>query len=266
MTVPTSDATAYRPSERLWGARALHPPAPEPAIELPALWGRSPDMVLHLIEWVHRRIRKIEPDERWLRERYLRRTVLEVLAEGTTFCLGPCPERTMAASVVLSMRGIGHRLVAHERQVFGTGPPLVHLALELDTDDGPHWLDFSMWETKFCRGTYTFRKDIERTIMLQRFDPPPARQLLHCRPEDLAHLVNSKESDRVSKVEWYMGDLGHIDPRLMEEHLIFSPEASRYERRRVAPRNWSPRPSPPAAVPRPAPRAAARPALPSPVA
>jgi hypothetical protein len=233
--VPDRD-TAYRPSARLWGTRLLYPPAPAAPIEVPALWGRSPDLVLHVIDWVHRHVRKIEPDGRWLRERYLRRTVLEVLAEGTTFCLGPCPERTLAASVVLSLNGIGHRLVAHERQVPGTGPPLVHMALELDTDDGPYWLDFAMWETKFCRGTYTFRKEIERTIGLQRVELPPAAELQHLRIEDLAQRVDTRESDRESKVDWYLGDLGHIDPRLKEEYLVLSPEASRYERRYVAPR------------------------------
>ncbi|MGW8375225.1 hypothetical protein [Streptomyces sp. ODS28] len=228
--------TTANGSPRVWGARVFAPPGHAPPVRMPALWGRSTDMVLGLIDWVHAHVRKVEPDEQWLKERYVRRSVLEILAEGTTFCLGPCPERTVVASAVLSLNGVGHRLVAHERHVPGTGPPIVHMALELDLDEGPFWLDFTMWETKFIPGAYTFRKDIERTIGLTRIQLPPGDLLLHAKPDDLAHLVPRKESQREAKVEWYVPDLGHIDPRLLEEYVIFSPEASRYERRQIAPR------------------------------
>jgi hypothetical protein len=211
-------------------------PVRSAAAHLPALWGRTSDAVLQLIEWVHEHVRKIEPDEQWLRSRYLRRSVLEILEEGNTFCLGPCPERTLVASAALSLNGIEHELVLHEREVPGTGPPIVHMAIELETERGLSWFDFGMWESKFFRGGYSFRADIERTIGVQRVRLPPGEWLWKAKPDELSALLPRRESERDPKVDWYVGDLGHIDPRMLEEYLIFSPAASRYERRYVAPR------------------------------
>jgi hypothetical protein len=211
-------------------------PVPDAPVVLPALWGPTTSAVLYLMEWVHRHVRKIAPDETWLRTRYLKRTLLELLAEGTTFCLGPCPERTLVASAALSLSDIPHELVLHERQVPGTGPPIVHMAIELDTEQGPHWFDFGMWESKFFPGAYTFRKDIERTIGVQRVRLPHARHLLDATFDDLSSMLPRRESERDAKVDWYVPDLDHIDPRMLEEYLIFTEAASRYERRRIAPR------------------------------
>lgn len=227
-------AEAYQPTEMLHAARAFPGGAAAPG--LPALWGRTSDVVLQVIEWVHEHVRKIEPDEQWLRSRFLRRSVLEILDEGNTFCLGPCPERTLVASAALSLNDIEHELVLHEREVPGTGPPIVHMAIELETEQGRSWFDFGMWESKFFHGAYSFRADIERTIGVQRVRLPPAEWLCAARPEDLSALLPRRESERDPKVEWYVGDLGHIDPRMLDEYLIFSPAASRYERRYVAPR------------------------------
>ncbi|GGK75449.1 hypothetical protein [Mangrovihabitans endophyticus] len=226
MTAPDPVTGRLRPGRRL-----------EPAgVVLPPMWGSVGDTVLSLIEWVHTHVRKVEADAAWLRTRYLRRSVLEILAEGTTFCLGPCPERTLVASAALSLYGVRHRIVLHERHVHGTGPPLVHMAIEVETEYGLHHVDFSMWETKYFRGEYRFRADIERTIGLTRIQLPAAHLLLGATPDALATLVPRRESERDAKVEWYLGDLGHIDPRLLDEHLIFTDAASRYERRHIAPR------------------------------
>ncbi|MEU6394518.1 hypothetical protein [Streptomyces sp. NPDC046939] len=212
---------------RLWRGLAFATPAGP--VVLPALWGRTTDLVVHLIEWVQHRVRKIAPDERWLRERYMHRSVLEVLAEGTTFCWAPCPERTFVASAVLNQHEVPHRLVLHERQVPGAGPPSTHMAVELDIARQTYWFDFSRWESKFCTGPYAFRADIERTIRVQRIELPFGPELLGVRPDDLVHLVEPGESDPEAKIDWFVGDLAHMDPRVLEERLIFSNAASRYE-------------------------------------
>jgi hypothetical protein len=222
------------PVARLWPAHSY--PVGQEALTFPALWGRERDMVLFLIEWVHRQVRKIAPDEKWLRERYMRRSVLEVLAEGTTFCWAPCPERTFVASSVLAAHGLRHRLVLHERQVQGAGPPAAHMAIELELDGETHWFDFSRWESKFYAGAYAFRTDIERTISLQRVDMPFGEEMLATSPSDLARLVTLKETDWDSKVEWFVGDLAAIDDRVLEDRIIFSNAASRYEK--PPPRAW----------------------------
>jgi hypothetical protein len=222
-------------SDRLWPAHSY--PTEAGPVELPAVWGRTTDTVLYLIEWVHRRVRKITPDERWLRERYMRRSVLEVLAEGTTFGWAPCLERTFVASSALAKNGIPHRFVMHERQVPGAGPAATHMAIELELDQGPYWIDFSRWETKFCAGTYTFRKEIERTIKVERVELPFGPALLSIRPEDLGRLIRYNGSEAELKMEWFVGDLSIIDERVLEERIIFSNAASRYERAPARARN-----------------------------
>jgi hypothetical protein len=189
------------------------------------------------MEWVQRGVGKIIPDEQWLRERYLQRSAAELLAEGTTFAWAPCPERTLVAVCALGLHGVPHRVVVHERQVPGAGPPITHMAIELDTDDGPFWFDFSRQESKFCTGTYTFRADIERTIRVDRIDVPFTPEMLALRPVDLMSIVRISQADQDMKVNWFVGDLDHMDPRVLEEHIIFSPEASRYERAPARP--WS---------------------------
>lgn len=214
-------------SPQLWSA-ASYPTAPT-RTELPAAWGGATDVVVHLMDWVHRRVRKTAPDERWVRERYLKRSALEILSEGTTLSLGPCPERTIVASTALSMRGIRHQVVFHERQVLGTGPPSLHMAIELDTDSGPYWFDFGAWESKFFPGRYTFRANIERTISVTRIWAPFSEELLHTRPDELLGLVASQESDLEQKTQWYIDkELSYIRPEHLKDRIIFSKEASHY--------------------------------------
>ena len=218
---------------QVWDCLPFDTPAGQ--ISMPALWGRSPDMVLSMIEWIHRSVRKIIPDEQWMRERYLRRTMLELLAEGTTFCWAPCPERTFVAASVLGLYGVPYRLVVHERQVPGAGPPSVHMAIELDLDGKPYWFDFSRWESKFFAGTYTFRTDIERTLGINRIEVPFSRELLNSKPGELMNIVG--DTKWAEKVDWFVGDLPHIDPQVVEERIIFSADASRYEK--APPRPWA---------------------------
>ncbi|CAJ61235.1 MULTISPECIES: hypothetical protein [Frankia] len=216
------------PASRVWAARVF-PVEPSP-VELPALWGRPLDMALHIIEWVHRHVRKAEVDERWLRERFLRRTPAEILSEGITFGVRPCPERTVVASTALCVNDIPHTVVAHEFQSSKTEPPLLHFAIELDTDDGSYFFDFG-WETMFIRGSYTVGEGPKRMIGLQRIPMPPGSGplLLNARPLELLHLVSSKEFDVDEMIDRQVADLGRgISPRLLEERLIFNHAASMF--------------------------------------
>jgi hypothetical protein len=218
----------YTPSSPRLRHAARYPTQPTD-IGLPAVWGESTDLLVHLMEWVHRRVRKIAPDEQWVRERYMKRSALELLSEGTTLSLGPCPERTLVASTALSLWGVQHQVVFHERQILGTGPPTVHMVIEVDTDSGPYWLSFGAWESKLLAGEYSFREDIERTISLRRIQAPFSEELLRARPDDLLDLVQTREADRQKKTQWYIDkELRHIRPEHLEERIIFSKEASRY--------------------------------------
>jgi len=217
------------PAQRLWRA-GVGPEGLGPA-DLPPVWGRASDVVLYLIEWVHQRVRKIVPDERWLRERYMRRSVLEMLAEGTTLCIGPCPERTLVAAAALSLRGMPYRIVVHERQILGGGPPTVHFAIEIDDDGSPFWFDFGSWESRFYPGTYTYRANIERNIMLRRFELPFSEQLLGVRADQMMHMAQTREVSLERKLDWYLGELDHMHPVQMEDHIVFTDAASHYRPR-----------------------------------
>ncbi|MFH8748015.1 hypothetical protein ACH4GK_30795 [Streptomyces rimosus] len=200
-------------------------------IEVPALWGRPTDAVAHLMDWVHQHVRKALPDERWMRTRFLKRSVPDILAEGTTYCLRPCAERTLVAATVLSLHGFRHRIVTHERRLAGLGPPSGHLAIEFDTEHGPYWFDFGTWESKFFAGTYTFRQEIGRTTAVKRVRSPFGQDTLHTAFCDLMPLLPSRvtAADLEQGKEWFIRkELPHARPRHLSDRIVFSKEASRY--------------------------------------
>src|SRR5262249_4846638 len=146
---------------------------------------------------------------------------------GDTFVLGPCPERTAVAALVLTANEIPYTIVVHERQVAGYGPPTAHIAVEIEHEGEPYWFDFGWRETRFLRGRYVYKADIEETIQLLRsawsyFDAG------NMTSEQAFEIVPPRRIEMDEKLAWYCSQLSTITDDLLQERLVFDPRFSVY--------------------------------------
>jgi hypothetical protein len=200
--------------------------APRPE-QLPVFFGDDLTRIHDVIEWVHAAVRKTHWEPERVRDRYLRRSLAEILSDGDTLVVGPCPDRTAIATVLLHHHEIPFELVIHERQIAGYGPPTVHMALEFDTPEGGHWCDFGFRETRFMAGRYDFDQSIEETIQITRFasaDFDPFALSL----EQAFELIAPQQAQLEAKVGWFCSQLETVTPEMLEERIAYEPDQSVY--------------------------------------
>jgi len=194
---------------------------------LPRFWGRPLDVVCHVIDWVHAAVVKRAWDDDRIRSRYLQRTVPEILADGDTLVLGPCPDRTFVAASILRAHDIPFQVVFHERHVAAYGPPTAHIAIEITDGARPYWFDFGYRESRFLTGTYFYKPELEETIQIVRF-PSGNIDLFALRVEDVFRLVSPRRINMDLKLDWYCDQMRGFNPELLEDHVIYDQAYSVY--------------------------------------
>jgi hypothetical protein len=193
----------------------------------PRFYGDRLTCVQHTIDWVHEAVRKTIWSPERLRDRLMLRTPAEILADGDTFVMGPCVDRTGIAALLLSHHEIPYTVVAHERVIYGYGPPTMHLAVELEAEEGDYWFDFRWWETRFLKGKYEFNRLIEETIEINRFRSRDFDPFSLDIAQAMA-AASPRRFDRSAKIEWYCSQLDVVRPEMLREQLVYDPRHSRY--------------------------------------
>jgi hypothetical protein len=181
---------------------------------------------------VHRTLPKRAWSDERIRSRYLQRSVVEILTDGDSFVLGPCPERTFVAAAVLTHHRVPYQIVYHERHIAAYGPPTAHIAVEIEHDGKPFWFDFGYRETRFLPGTYFYKPEIEETIQILRF-PSSLFDPLTLSADDVFRLVSPQRIEMRDKLDWYCAQMRGMNPELLQEHLIYNLDYSLYNRPRL---------------------------------
>lgn len=172
--------------------------------DLPVFYGPPIAKVHSAIEWIHSRIKKTVWDVERLRKNYMRRTPAEILNDGDTLAIAPCPDRTVIAALLLRHNAVPFNLILHESESQETGlePPTIHLAVEIENRAERYWFDFFALETRFVQGSYSFRGDrAVNTLQLTRlrgsdFDPFTLTRA------DIGQLISLEKTTFDSTLDW----------------------------------------------------------------
>lgn len=192
----------------------------------PIFSGNQRQRAFRVLQYVQWRVSK----DIWALDRiqleFARRTVSEIVRDGTTFAYAPCSERTIVAAAMLAVNSIDATVVYHERRVPGFGPSSPHFALEMRLDGEPYLMDFGARETRFMPGLYWWDRKWQETITLQRDSTP-----VHCEGQTVETLYArflTPNLDIPSKLVWYESQIGSGDTRVLRERLAYSLENSLY--------------------------------------
>jgi hypothetical protein len=195
--------------------------------QLPVFYGDRLTRVHQIIDWVHTAVMKTVWGPDRIRDSYLNRSATEILADGDTLAMGPCPDRTAIAAAALTHNGVPYQVVVHERQIAGYGPPTIHVAIELDADRGEFWCDFGFRETRFMRGRYFFNEEIEKTIQIARFGSQDFDPFSLTLPKVL-EIVSPQQTEREEKVEWFCTQMETVTPEILRDQIAYEPHHSVY--------------------------------------
>jgi hypothetical protein len=193
-------------------------------LDLPAFEGTRLEIVEQTIEWVHLSVARALPSEEWIRARFLRRTIGEIITDGFTLAYMPCLERTLVTMAMLGRHGIECNLLLEEF------PGCVwHFAIEVEREDGS-WVfaDYQNRESRLIDGRYRYAlvpESIPRFMRIRgpKFSPdiwnarPPLRMLasmgvsLSMRYDRFCQLRDSYQA-QVLAGEYSLGDRLVRDP------------------------------------------------------
>ena len=199
-----------------------------PPKDLPSFGGPRLTMLEALMGWVHAKVVRTLPDEAWIRQKFLRRSIREVLDDGFTLAYAPCVDRTLVTSAVLGTLGIEPYIILHDG-INGTW----HLILEVQAEDGSWiWADYGNRESRLFEGRYRYAElrdgFTSRLVRLKgpRFSDsiwdgrPPLRFLAGAGVDLRAHF---KRFDR--ELLSYRRELEGREYSLVD-HLVRAPEDS----------------------------------------
>lgn len=151
-------------------------PAPP---DVPAFSGPRAEILGLTMEWVHENVRRSLPDPTWIRERFLRRTIAEVVTDGFTLAYAPCVDRSLVTAAILGEHGIEMYVVLHDAPN-GTW----HLIMEVPLEDGSWlWGDYGTHESRLYPGRYRYGQLEDRIPRLLRMKgPKPGPRAWDSRP------------------------------------------------------------------------------------
>lgn len=201
--------------------------------DLPVFYGHPIAKVHSAIDWIHNKVKKSVWDGARLREHFMRRTPAEILNDGDTLAIAPCPDRTVIAALLLRHNNVPFNLILHESESEDAGlePPTIHLALELEDRAGMYWFDFFALETRFVRGSYSYRADIAvKTLQLTRlggsdFDP------FALTLDDISQLVSLEKTTFNSTLDWLCRAQAMTTPRMQLDRVAYDISDSVYSRK-----------------------------------
>jgi hypothetical protein len=129
---------------------------------LPAFAGARQAVLEQTVAWVHSHVVRALPDEEWIRQRFLQRTVGEIISDGFTLAYMPCLERCLVTAAILGHHGIDTYFVLHDQP-----GGLWHFAIELRLESGAWvWADYSSRESRLFDGPYRY---FEKPDSIPRF-------------------------------------------------------------------------------------------------
>jgi hypothetical protein len=124
------------------------------ADQLPRFSGSRLEVTEQIMMAVHELVARILPDEQWIREKYLRRSIGEILADGFTLAHGPCLDRTLVTAALLGAHGIYSYLLIQEMP-----SGRAHVIQEVQLEDGTWiWFDYAKDETRLISGRYRYAR------------------------------------------------------------------------------------------------------------
>ena len=197
----------------------------------PFFCGTKLNVVLSLIDFIHQAVKKTVWPENRVRSTFARRTAAQVLADGDTLAFGPCPDRTLVALNVLRLHDINPSVVYHERRVPGFGPSTAHLALEMDLDGEPFFMDFGSRESRLMQGGYYYSPQIEETLVLKRITREfIGVDLARLTPYQLLGAVTSERLDLEQKYRYYAERGARTTEVTIPDTLVFERKYSIYNK------------------------------------
>ncbi|MFP4118880.1 MAG: hypothetical protein ACLFTH_02385 [Candidatus Woesearchaeota archaeon] len=98
-----------------------------------------------LVSWVDENVKRTRWDDEKVERDFARRSVYEILADGTTFYMNPCPDFASVALYglyYLSSEGVKNPQLIAVPEINGYGVPSVHFHDRFEYDDTPYIMDF----------------------------------------------------------------------------------------------------------------------------
>jgi hypothetical protein len=197
--------------------------------DVPAFPGSRLEVLEQAMEWVHRRVVRRLPDEEWIRSRFLRRTVAEVLADGYTLAYAPCVDRTLLTQAVLGRHEVDSYVIVHNSP---TG--LWHLVMELQLENG-RWVfaDYGTRESRLYEGRYRFARAQQEPPRLLRMRAPKYSPAIWDARPPLRFLAGMSVS-LPTRFGWFISDLGSYragataSDYSLSDRLVRDPDQSVY--------------------------------------
>ncbi len=179
--------------------------------------------------WVHSHVVRRLPDEVWIRTRFLRRTIGEIIEDGFTLAYAPCVDRSLTTMAILGFAGVESYVVFHDAPS-GIG----HLVMEVQLEDGSWmWCDYLARESRLYDGRYRFGQvpdNIPRLLRLKGpryhaeiWDASPPLRLLASVGLDLGRRFARLEEALPKYQEWV-----HTDEFSLSDRLVRQPNQSVY--------------------------------------
>ncbi len=138
-----------------------------PGIDL----GTISDKMYFLSEWVLANVKRVAWSNDKIEKCYGRRSVEQILYEGETCYMGPCPDLTAVAIAAMNKYGLNPEIAVEKLEEPGFDFPRFHFASEFMHDGQRYFLDFNTGKTVvFGKGDYSnIKKNVSR-IGLWKFD------------------------------------------------------------------------------------------------
>jgi hypothetical protein len=197
--------------------------------DVPRFAGSRLEVLEQTMEWVHRRVVRRLPDENWIRSRFLRRTIAEVLADGYTLAYAPCVDRTLLTHAVLGGHGVDSYVILHD-----SASGLWHLVMELELEDGS-WVfaDYGTRESRLYEGRYRFARAQKRPPRLLRMMAPKySTDIWNARPP--LRFLAGMRVDLPRRFGQFVADLGTYRAQAaaeeysLDDRLVRDPDQSVY--------------------------------------
>lgn len=135
---------------------------------VPGLRGSRVQILEETIKWVHRRVARALPDETWIRQRFLRRTLGEVVHDGFTLANASCIDRTLVTTAILARHSVDSFII-----VSNWPSGRLHLTIELEREDGSWvWADYGSNESRLFEGRFWYARVPGNVPQLARMRSP----------------------------------------------------------------------------------------------
>lgn len=200
-----------------------------PPADVPTFSGSRLGVLEQTMEWVHWRVVRRLTDEDWIRSRFLRRTVAEVLADGYTLAFAPCVDRTLLTQAVLGGHDIDSYVILHD-----SPSGLWHLVMELELEDG-NWVfaDYGTRESRLYEGRYRFARVQKKPPRLLRMMAPKySPEIWDARPP--LRFLAGMRVDLPRRFGQFITDLGRYQVEMaaeeysLNDRLVRDPDQSVY--------------------------------------